>query len=108
MNISDIKLQLKKSCIDNNPKDFIPYLVSKKVKVNMPNKTRFYTFFKYMINCAKQNTIGKWTLKIENTSWNNGKETLAYNFYDEKHKYARLSLMITENKDEILIETMPF
>ena len=74
----------------------------------MPNKTRFYQFFSSMIKCAKQNSIGKWTLRIEQTNWNGGQNTLAYNFYDERHKYARLTLMVTEQDGQILLETMPF
>jgi hypothetical protein len=107
MNTITIKRNLINSCLNQKPKDFIPYLLSEKVKIKMPNKTRFYRFFKYMLKCVKNKSTGKWTLKIENTSWNNGK-AMAYNFYDEKHKYARLSIMITEQNDRIILETMPF
>jgi hypothetical protein len=72
----------------------------------VPNKTRFYTFFKHILNCAKQKSIENWTIKIEKTNWN--KDTLAYNFYDEKHKNVRLSIMVTELKDKLILETMPF
>ena len=108
MEIQKIKNGLVNACVRQSPKDFIPFLLSEKVKTEMPNKTRFYSFFKQMLYSAKLNSIGKWTLKIEQTNWNNGQNTLAYNFYDEKHKYARLSIMITEQNDKLTLETMPF
>ncbi|WNH12996.1 hypothetical protein [Thalassobellus suaedae] len=108
MEIQVIKNELINCCLNDNSKQFIPYLLSKKVKTGMPNKTRFYSFFKSMLKCAKQNSIGIWTLKIEKTNWNDGQNTLAYNFYDERHKYARLTLMVTEKNGQILFETMPF
>lgn len=105
--MDSIKKALSHSCINGNPKEFIPFLLSPSVKTEMPNKTRFYSFFKHMLYCGKQKSIGKWTLRIENKNWNNGK-AMAYNFYDEKHKHARLSIMVTEQNDRIILETMPF
>lgn len=106
--LTTIKEKLTESCLNQRPIDFIPFLLSEKVKTEMPNKTRFYSFFKHMLVCAKQKSIGNWTLKIEQTNWNNGHNTMAYNFYDEKHKYARLSIMVTEQNDKLTLETMPF
>jgi len=106
MTIQKIKENLVECCLNGNAKDFIPSLLSEKVKTEMPNKTRFYSFFKHMLNCAKLKSTGKWTLTIEETNWN--KDTLAYNFYDEKHRYARVSIMVTEQNNKITLETMPF
>lgn len=106
--LQNIKESLINTCLKNNAKEFIPYLLSKKVETEMPNKMRFYGFFKHMLKCAKENSIGKWTLRIENTSWNNNQNTLVYNFYDKKHKFARLSIMVTEQNDKLTLETMPF
>ena len=103
-----IKTELVNCCLDNKPQQFIPYILSKNVQTEMPNKTRFYSFFKHMLVCAKQKSIGNWTLKIEQTNWNKGQNTMAYNFYDEKHKYARLSIIVTEQNDSLTLETMPF
>lgn len=108
MKIEDIKNELILSCITGDSKRFIPFLLSKNVKTEMPNKIRFYSFFKHMIECSKQNSIGKWTLRIEEASWHDKQNTLAYNFYDEKHKYARLSIMVTEQNDKLILDTMPF
>lgn len=108
MEIQKIINGLVSACVRQSPKDFIPFLLSEKVETEMPNKTRFYSFFKQMLVCAKQKSVGNWTLKIEQTNWNKGKDTLAYNFYDEKHKYARLSIMVTEKNDKLTLETMPF
>lgn len=108
LELTIIREKLTETCLNQRPKDFIPFLLSEKVKTEMPNKTRFYSFFKHMLNCAKQKSVGNWTLKIEQTNWNKEKDTLAYNFYDEKHKYARLSIMVTEHNDKLTLETMPF
>ena len=44
-----IKNELIKNCINYSPKYFIPYLLSENVKTGMPNKIRFYKFFKSML-----------------------------------------------------------
>ena len=103
-----IKESLINICLNNNAKEFIPYLLSKKVETNMPNKMKFYRFFKHMLKCARENSIGKWTLRIEKTFWNNNQNSVAYNFYDNEHKFARLSIVVTEQDDKIFLETLPF
>ncbi|MBL1281225.1 MAG: hypothetical protein COA33_013180 [Fluviicola sp.] len=108
MELKEIKKSLIFACLKQDPLSFVPYLLSDNVKTEMPNKTRFYRFFKRMIKCAKQKSVGEWTLKIEKTSWNRGQDNVAYNFYDEKHKYARLSIIVTEKGNEIIFETIPF
>ncbi len=91
----DIIDNLILSFINQTPDDFMPFLMFEKVKTEMPDKTSFFSFFKHMIECSKQNSIGNWTLKIEETSWNNGQDTMAYNFHDEEHKFARCSVMVS-------------
>ena len=108
MTIDEIKNGLINSCLNGNAKSFIPFLLAEKVETGMPNKTRFYRFFKHMLDCSKCNSIGEWDLQIENADWMNEKNSLAYNFFDKVHKYARLTLMIRENNERIYIETMPF
>lgn len=44
--IETIKFELIRSCINYNTKSFIPFLMSKNLKTDMPNKMRFYRFFK--------------------------------------------------------------
>ena len=108
MELKEIKENLILACLNQNPKIFLPYLLSNNVKTTMPNKIRFYSFFKYMINCGKQKSIGNWALKIEKTTLMNEQHIKAYNFYDNKHKSARLKVLVIEENNEITIETIPF
>jgi hypothetical protein len=104
----EIKSQLVFACINNNPKSFIPYLLSPNVFTDMPNKTRFYSFFKMIVNCAAKNAIGNLILKIEQPDWLTDKNIVQYNFYDVIHKYSRISIEIKEDKHKLNIDTQPF
>ena len=101
-----IKFELIKCCISFDAKHFIPFLMSKNVTTGMPNKTKFYQFFKYMINCSKQSSFGKLTYKLEYK--NDNLQEYYLNFYDEYHKYSRLSIKIVETEKTIFIDTLPF
>lgn len=100
-----IKSELINSCVSFDAKSFIPFLMSQNVQTGMPNKTRFYQFFKQMINCSKQSSIGKLTPKMES---NHNKTKKYLKFYDETHKYSRLSIEIKETENTIYIDTLPF
>ena len=64
--IEIIKSELIKSCVNYDTKSFIPFLLSKNVLTGMPNKIRFYRFFKQMVNCTKISSSGQLTVKVEN------------------------------------------
>ena len=106
--IPEIKQALIISCINKQPLQFIPYLLSKKVIVESPNKIRFYRYFKYLLNCAQFSSEGALTLKIEKYAWEEDKEISYYNFYDEVHKYSRLSIRCKEVDNLVYLDTMPF
>src|SRR5690554_2249005 len=106
--IEEIKQALIKSCIHNQPIQFIPYLLSKNVTVESPNKIRFYRYFKYLLNCAQCSSEGALTLKMEKYAWEEDKEISYYNFYDEVHKYSRLSIKYKEVNNHIFLDTRPF
>lgn len=108
MTVTDIKTSLIEACLNGDSELFINCLNSNLVETNMPNKMRFYRFFKRMVENSQQNSIGGLTLRIENADWKKEKGYQAYNFYDQMHKYARLSLLIKEKESGIYIETMPF
>lgn len=100
-----IKTGLINSCVNFDAKSFIPFLMSQNVQTGMPNKIRFYQFFKQMIDCSKEGSIGKLTPKME---MNNSKTKKYLNFYDETHKHPRLSIEIKETENTIYIDTLPF
>lgn len=107
MTISDIKNGLINSCLTGTPHSFIPFLLSPNVKTKMPNKIRFYSFYKYMLRCAKKDSAEPWFLKIEKITWMNDKNSVAFKFYDQKHKYAKLTIIVKEIDKYILLDTLP-
>lgn len=107
-NIEEIKAELINSCVNYNTKSFIPFLMSKNVLTGMPNKIRFYIFFKYMVSCTKESSVGQLTFKIEHEKRTNSERNYYLNFYDKIHKYPRLSIEIRETKEHIYINTLPF
>jgi hypothetical protein len=103
--IEKIKSELIKSCINYEPKSFIPFLLSEHVKTGMPNKMRFYNFFKQMLISTEKNSKGILKVKLKE----NGKNENYYlNFYDQIHENSRLTFEINENKENIYIDTLPF
>ena len=106
--IEIIKSELIKSCVNYDTKSFIPFLLSKNVLTGMPNKIRFYSFFKQMVNCLKQSSEGKLTFKIEHEKNNTNQRDYYLNFYDKIHKHSRLSIEIIETKESIYLDTLPF
>jgi hypothetical protein len=58
-----------------------------------------------MIAFAKKQSLGEWSLRVEES---NGLETVSYNFYDEKHLHSRLTILITENDDGVVLDVLPF
>lgn len=108
-NIENIRTELIKSCVNYDTKSFIPFLISKNVLTGMPNKMRFYRFFKQMVNSTKQSSKGQLTFKIENENNNNNNKRNYYiNFYDKIHKHSRLSIEVRETKENIYFDTLPF
>lgn len=107
-NIEKIRTELINSCVNYDTKSFIPFLLSKNVLTGMPNKIRFYRFFKQMVCCTKQSSVGKLTFRIEHEKTNNNQRNYYLNFYDNIHKYSRLSIEIRETKENIYLDTLPF
>ncbi|WP_367756115.1 hypothetical protein [Flavobacterium sp. WC2430] len=100
--------KLIESCLNFNPDLFLPYLQSEKVITDMPNKTRFFRFFKQMLLSAKDNSVEPMTFQIEKPSWEEDENTFHYNLYDSLHKHSRLCIRVKESADEIYLDTMPF
>ena len=106
--IAEINEALRLSCINNNPVHFIPFLLSKNVKVDFVNKVRFYAYFKYLLKCAHSSAVGPLVLKIEKYTWEKDDDMRYYNFYDDVHKYDRLSIQHKEIDGKLFIKSMPF
>ena len=106
MNKENILEALANSCITFSPESFIPYLMSDNVIVSMPTKVVFYSFFKRMVICTKNNSVGKLYLKIEKVPFEENQ--FYYNFYDDVHKFARLTIVITFLNEKIELDVLPF
>lgn len=100
--------KLIESCLNFNPNLFLPYLQSEKVATDMPDKTRFYSFFQQMLLCAKEISVEPMTFKIEKPHWEDDKNMLHYNLYDSVHLHSRLSIRVKVTVDEIYLDMMPF
>lgn len=106
--IEKVKAKLIDSCLNYNPKSFIPFLLSENVKTGMPNKIRFYDFWKSMLLCTKKNSKGKLTAKFENIKNEDSCIKYYLNFYDKKHLHSRLTIEVVENEENIYFDTLPF
>ena len=106
MNRENILEVLANSCITFTPKSFIPFLMSDDIIVSMPNKVVFYSFFKRMVDCAKNNSVGKLYLKVEKVTFEENQ--FYYNFYDQVHQFARLTIVVTFFEEKIDLDVMPF
>jgi len=78
------------------------------VEIYFPNKIRFYRFLKYLLKTAEEGSQGALQLKIESGPSEEDEALLAYNFYDEVHKYPRINLQVKEMADRIFIDLKPF
>ena len=106
MNRNFILKALADSCITFTPESFIPFLMSDDVIVSMPTKVVFYSFFKRMVICTKNNSVGKLYLKIEKVPLEENQ--FYYNFYDDVHKFARLTIVVTYLNEKIELDVLPF
>lgn len=105
--VEEVRKKLIEACISYNPKAFLPYLLDPIVKVDFPNKIRFYSFFSTMLTEAMKESIGALEVRIEE-SYGQGKDMVALDFYDQVHKYPRINLLIREERRSFLIDIWPF
>jgi hypothetical protein len=108
LSIEKIKSELIKSCLNYDTKSFIPFLLSKKVFTGMPNKMRFYNFYKKMVNSTKQNSKGELIFKVNTISKKENEWNYYLEFYDAFHTNSRLTFEVNENNNRIFIDTLPF
>jgi hypothetical protein len=105
-----IKQELINSCLKKNSSLFFNALKQKIVKTKFPNKTSFYSFFKYMINCTNSTSIGKLRFELDAEKFENrgGELEDCYNFYDEVHIAPRFTLFVLEKDGFIELDVSPF
>ena len=108
VDLAVIKQKLIESCKSFDAFMFLPYLLSPVVRVNSPNKIRFYSSYKEILNSVKTRSVGILELIIEKESWEKDEDVLAYNFYDQVHEYPRINLQVKEKESCLFIDILPF
>lgn len=108
LTIEKIKSELINSCINNKAIEFLPYLLSEKVKTGMPNKIKFYKSLKSLIKSTEKNTKGELTFRIKSIEKNEFQEKYHLNFYDKLHRNSQLTIEVIERKQVIYFDTFPF
>lgn len=94
-------------CSKFRARQILKLLKNKSIITDMPNKLKFYNFLAYMIYCMKKNSKGKISYEWEKVTLMK-KEFNCLNFYDDFHKYPRLSIIVEEKDNKIYLETLPF
>lgn len=104
--IENIKKALIKACILSRSSYFKPYLVSEKV-ICEPDKESFYKLFTYMLAVSKKTSNGELFLKKSFPNIEN-KNVQYYKFYDTLHLHSRLTIIVEESSDSLLLDVLPF
>jgi hypothetical protein len=107
-NTEKVKAELILSCIKNEPESFLPLLMSINVQTEFSNKEGFYQFFKNILNFAHESSEGELTLQIEKPTLVTYKQNVNYCFYDNVHKYSRLTIEVEECDNLISLGILPF
>jgi len=103
------KIILIKSCVICDPSLFIKYLIRPNVKVSFINKVRFYKYFKFILENAKQSKLDKeLMLNIEKPYEINFKGGKNYCFYDSKKKAPLIVIELKETNNLLYIDIHPF
>ena len=103
----EIRNSIINAFLKNEPKYFIPYLMSQNTYVDDDNKMKFYKLFKHNILNSKIN--GKITdIKVEKELNGFYNDYLKLNFYDNYHLYPRFSIFYKYDVDKIHLGFMPF
>lgn len=105
--IAYIKEALTKACINSRPSYFKPFLSSDKVRTEWPDKESFYKFFKIMLTRSRQISEGELHLRIMLPDTED-KNKQHYKFYDSVHLHSRLTIIVEESNDSILLDILPF
>lgn len=105
-----VKQELINACLKKNSSLFLKALKQKRVKTKFPNKTSFYSYFKFMINSTNSSSNGKLSFELDAEKYKNvgGELEDCYNFYDESHIAPRLTLFVLEKDGFIELDVSPF
>lgn len=99
--------EVVKSGLNLDTKPIFKLLKANQIRTKFPSKVLFYLFYKDMIECAKNCRRGKLKLIINEYEWGQDKAKY-YEFYDEYHHGARLTLVVFEERNKVELDILPF
>lgn len=108
MNLDNFIDTIEKAVIQKNSKTIIYSLLHKDVCTDMPNKIRFYSYFKKSVLCLHRTSKG--TIKMTvNAKLGKSKLKIIYlDFYDTYYANPRLTIQINKIKNQLTVFTLPF
>lgn len=99
---------LEESVVNGSPKLILKSLFLKNILTDMPNKVRFYSFYKKSINCLHSNAKGGIYVRIS-IKFNSPFMKEEYlDFYDTYFINPRLTMIVQEKNKELTVNILPF
>lgn len=108
MIIKSIKNELIKSVHKGESKIFLPILLMSCVETDMPNKIRFYCFYKKSLDCFLKNLKGDISYKEKLIERDISHSYSLLEFFDSYYTNAQLTIEMTEYDSKIVLSTLPF
>lgn len=90
-----------------NPKLFLTLLKSDDILTSMPNKTQFYQFFSFMLNCSHCEDNYHALHKFKMITWKS-KRWISLQFLKKNKKFPSLTFVFEYQNGKILLELLPF
>lgn len=99
---------IEDSVLKASPKLILEGLFSRDILTDMPNKVRFYSFYKKSINCLHSNAKGTIYLKRSIKRGIQNKKEQYLEFYDTCFLNPRFTMIIQEENKKLTVSTLPF
>ena len=107
--------KLTDACVENKPQKFLPYLyMFWRVKPRSFSRWGYYKYLSGLLNTqlhgGEHKAIGKISVVVESSPLEKlrGPAEKAYCFYDEKHSFRRMYVLIEEKTNKIILDLFPF
>lgn len=99
---------LEESVVDGSPKLILKSLFLKNILTDMPNKVRFYSFYKKSTNCLHSNAKGSIYVRISIKFNSPFMKEQYLEFYDTCFLNPRFTMIIQEENEKLTVSTLPF
>lgn len=108
MNLDNFIHTIEKAVIQKNSTTIIYSLLHKNVYTDMPNKIRFYSFFKKSVLCLHKTSKGIIKMKVNAKLDKSKLKIIHLDFYDTYYTNPRLTIQINKIKNQLKVFTLPF